>query len=54
MEKRNLGNGEISLLGFGLRLPCKSGPADIDRELAGRMIDEAIAGGVNYFDTAWM
>ncbi|MHB9291670.1 hypothetical protein Holit_00748 [Hollandina sp. SP2] len=55
MEKRNLGNGEVSLLGFGLmRLPCKSGPADIDRELAGRMIDEAIAGGVNYFDTAWM
>jgi predicted aldo/keto reductase-like oxidoreductase len=37
-----------------MRLPYKGGPADINRELAGQMIDEAIPGGVNYFDTAWM
>ncbi|MDR2633780.1 MAG: aldo/keto reductase [Treponema sp.] len=55
MEKRNFGNGEVSLLGFGLmRLPCKNGNADIDREQAGKMLDAALAGGVNYFDTAWM
>jgi predicted aldo/keto reductase-like oxidoreductase len=34
--------------------PCKGGPADIDRELAGRMVDGAIAGGGNYLDTVWM
>jgi predicted aldo/keto reductase-like oxidoreductase len=55
MEKRNLGNGEISLLGFGLmRLPCLSGPEDIDKKTALEMVDAAIAGGVNYFDTAYM
>jgi predicted aldo/keto reductase-like oxidoreductase len=55
MEKRNLGNGAISLLGFGLmRLPCISGPQDIDKNAALAMIDKAIAGGVNYFDTAYM
>jgi predicted aldo/keto reductase-like oxidoreductase len=55
MEKRDFGNGEISLLGFGLmRLPCINGQDDIDKRLALQMVDEAIAGGVNYFDTAYM
>jgi predicted aldo/keto reductase-like oxidoreductase len=55
MEKRNFGNGEVSLLGFGMmRLPVKNGHADIDKEAAREMIDTAIEGGVNYFDTAWM
>jgi predicted aldo/keto reductase-like oxidoreductase len=55
MEKRNLGNGEVSLLGFGMMwLPVKDGHADIDKEVAREMIDTAIKGGVNYFDTAWM
>jgi predicted aldo/keto reductase-like oxidoreductase len=55
MEKRNFGNGDISLLGFGLmRLPCINGQADIDKRLAMQMVDEAVAHGVNYFDTAYM
>jgi len=55
MEKRDFGNGNVSLLGFGLmRLPCTTSHADIDRKTAGEMIDTAIAGGINYFDTAYM
>jgi predicted aldo/keto reductase-like oxidoreductase len=55
MEKRNLKNGEISLLGFGLmRLPCISGEGDIDKPKSFEMVDYAIANGINYFDTAWL
>ncbi|MBO4570656.1 MAG: aldo/keto reductase [Bacteroidales bacterium] len=43
----------ISALGFGtMRLPLLEDRKTIDRELTSRMIDEAIKGGVNYFDTA--
>lgn len=55
MEKRNLGNGTTSLLGFGLmRLPHINSVADIDMKTAIEMVDTAIASGVDYFDTAWM
>jgi predicted aldo/keto reductase-like oxidoreductase len=55
MEKRNLGNGETSLLGFGLmRLPCIDKTEDIDKKAAIAMVDMAIEGGIDYFDTAWM
>ena len=45
-----------SLLGFGcMRLPLLPGGerGDIDYDRAQTMIDEAIANGVNYFDTAY-
>lgn len=44
-----------SLLGFGMmRLPVTNPKTqEIDEELATKMIDEAIRGGVNYFDTAY-
>ncbi len=45
-----------SLLGFGcMRLPLLPGGdrGDIDYERSQNMIDEAIANGVNYFDTAY-
>ena len=55
MEKRNLKNGELSLLGFGfMRLPCINGPGDIDKAKGFEMVDYAVANGINYFDTAWM
>ena len=49
------GNGEISLLGFGLmRLPHHGDDgADIDYELGTAMLDYAHDHGVTYFDTAW-
>ncbi len=57
MEKRffeSVGE-EISLLGFGcMRLPTRDGDAArINYPVAQAMVDAAIAGGVNYFDTAW-
>ncbi len=43
----------LSLLGFGtMRLPCVSGPEDIDQAQVDAMVDYAMAHGVNYFDTA--
>lgn len=43
---------DVSLLGFGcMRFPIKDGK--IDEELAEKMLDEAYAAGVNYFDTAF-
>ena len=43
----------ISGLGFGMmRLPCRP-DGEIDYEETSRMVDTAIQGGVNYFDTAW-
>jgi predicted aldo/keto reductase-like oxidoreductase len=46
----------ISLLGFGLmRLPISPRhPNRIDQRLAESMIDQALAGGINYFDTAYI
>ena len=52
---------QVSLLGFGMmRLPVsdrketgrENGDAPIDQELVNRMVDYAIAHGVNYFDTS--
>lgn len=58
MEKRRYKKtGEdISLLGFGaMRLPrIAEETQEIDADEAGRMVDAAIAGGVNYFDTAYV
>lgn len=55
MEKRFFANLEErpSLLGFGcMRLPLQEN-GEIDISLLQNMVDTAIAGGVNYFDTAW-
>lgn len=55
MEKRKLQNLgiETSLLGFGcMRFP-KTADGKINEPEAARMIDKAIAGGVNYIDTAY-
>ena len=44
---------QLSQLGFGtMRLPLREDKS-IDEELAAAMTAEAIAKGVNYFDTAW-
>jgi predicted aldo/keto reductase-like oxidoreductase len=57
MEERVVDSlGErVSLLGFGcMRLPrVDEGRQDIDYARADAMVDRAVAGGVNYFDTAW-
>lgn len=47
-------DAEVSLLGFGaMRLPQRSDdPSDIDVDVLCGMVDLAIEGGVNYFDTA--
>ena len=46
---------ELSALGMGcMRLPVVDGDdARIDEEAALQMVDEAMAGGINYYDTAW-
>ena len=44
---------KLSALGFGaMRLPLLSDRKTIDKDLTAGMIDAAIKGGVNYFDTA--
>ena len=45
----------LSNLGFGaMRLPMLAGGDEkIDEEQTFRMVDAAMAGGVNYYDTAW-
>jgi len=56
MEKRRNEklNAETSLLGFGaMRLAVDSDGA-IDYDICREMVDKAIAGGVNYFDTAYV
>jgi len=55
MIYRNFQGESLSMLGFGaMRLPTVNGiEANIDEILAQKMVDEAIANGVNYFDTAW-
>jgi len=53
MKYKDFQGKKLSRLGFGnMRLPEKDGK--IDREKAGAMIDVAMKGGVNYYDTAWM
>ena len=46
-------NERLSLLGFGaMRLPLNEA-GGVDEEQVAKMVDCAIAGGVNYFDTAY-
>ena len=55
MEKRKMENLgiETSLLGFGcMRFPVTA-EGKIDEPLAEKMMDKAIASGVNYIDTAY-
>ena len=55
MIYRDFQGKKLSALGFGaMRLPVIDGDdARPDRERAFRMVDAAISGGINYFDTAW-
>ena len=56
METRTIQGKPVSLLGYGLmRLPRTSsgGSSEIDFEAASKLIDHAIASGINYFDTAY-
>lgn len=45
----------VSALAFGaMRLPVIGGnDADIDRAAAKKLVDDAMAAGINYYDTAW-
>ena len=53
MLYNNFKECKISRLGFGLmRLPVNS-DGTINKKETEKMIDYAIAHGVNYFDTAW-
>ena len=53
MEYRLMSGERVSLLGFGaMRLPTDS-QGKIDSQTLDRMVDLAIEGGVNYFDTAY-
>lgn len=56
MKYRELAGERVSLLGFGLmRLPVLNGDqGKIDKEKTAEMINAAISGGVNYFDTAYV
>ncbi|MBP5230502.1 MAG: aldo/keto reductase, partial [Clostridia bacterium] len=55
MIYRPFQNLRLSALGFGaMRLPVIDGDdGRIDEETAFRMVDAAMAGGINYYDTAW-
>ncbi|MCR5478167.1 MAG: aldo/keto reductase [Lachnospiraceae bacterium] len=55
MVYRDFQGIRLSGLGFGaMRLPVLDGDdSRIDREKAYEMVDRAMAGGINYFDTAW-
>ncbi len=48
-------NEKLSSLGLGaMRLPCVNGSdTQPDQAAVDLMVDEAIKGGINYFDTAW-
>lgn len=51
---RKYNNLNVSLLGFGcMRLPLQENSISIDLNKTQKMVDYAIAHGVNYFDTAW-
>ena len=55
MENGKYHDKDISLLGFGLmRLPRVADKlSDIDYEAASKLVDHAMANGVNYYDTAY-
>ena len=56
MQYRSFKDKKISLLGYGaMRFPTveKDGKRVVDIPYAERLIDRAIEGGVNYFDTAY-
>ncbi len=46
---------KLSALGFGaMRLPVIDGDdSRIDEETSQKMVDQAMAAGINYYDTAW-
>ncbi len=44
---------QVSLLGYGcMRWPKQEGSEELDQEAINALVDAAIAGGVNYFDTS--
>ena len=55
MIYRDFQDLRLSALGFGaMRLPVIGGDdSRIDEAAALEMVDTAMAGGVNYYDTAW-
>ena len=55
MIYRKFQDMELSALGFGaMRLPVIDGKdSQIDEAATQRMVDEAMAQGINYYDTAW-
>lgn len=54
MKYTNFLGNEVSLLGLGtMRLPLIPNSNKIDEEQVFLMVDAAIAGGINYFDTAY-
>lgn len=54
MQKRNIKNNNVSLLGMGcMRLPLIEGSQEIDYEHTKKMVEYAISHGINYFDTAY-
>ena len=55
MIYRNFQDMQLSALGFGaMRLPVIDGDdSRIDEEASLRMVETAMQGGINYYDTAW-
>ena len=55
MITRQFQSLRLSALGFGaMRLPVSDGNnGRIDKKETFRMVDEAMAKGINYYDTAW-
>ena len=55
MIYRDFQGMKLSALGFGaMRLPVIGGDdAKIDKTATFKMVDTAMAGGINYYDTAW-
>ena len=55
MIYRNFQDIKLSALGFGaMRLPVIDGDdSRIDEAAVYRMVDAAMAAGINYYDTAW-
>ena len=55
MIYKNFQSMKLSALGLGcMRLPLKSSSdADIDMDQTQKMVDYAMAQGINYYDTAW-